>query len=167
MALKDLVPWRRRNESGALVPLEDEMTDLFRDAFEDFFRPWRPERRLRRLRELPAFAPEMDVKETDAEYVVSADIPGLSRDDIEVRVDEGRLVISGEKKQEEKKEDENYLRTERSYGSFLRSILLPSSVKEEEIGAVFKDGVLEVHLPKTEETTGRKVEIKAAGTDEE
>jgi HSP20 family protein len=105
------------------------------------------------------FAPAVNVSENDEAYKVSVELAGLSKDDVDVSVQEGRLTITGEKKEETKDEDENYIRTERSYGSFSRSIPLPSHVDEDAVSAKFKDGVLTVELPKTGEARGRRIEI--------
>lgn len=161
MAISDLIPWRKRRgrrESGDRLPAEREARDMFRDVFEDFFRD---------LDRAPAFrgggsrlAPAVDVSETDEDYRVSVELPGISKDDIEVTVDQGRLNIQGEKKEEEREEEEDYLRVERSYGSFSRSIPLPSSVDEDNIEASYDEGVLSCRLPKTGEARGKRIEVK-------
>jgi len=161
MAKKNLIPWRkgRGGEGRAGLPAREEPRELFREMFEDFFRPWAlaPWRLLGRELEL---SPAVDVTETDAEYKVSAELPGLTRDDIEVTLQEGRLTISGQKKEETREEKQSYLRVERSYGSFSRTIPLPSSVQEDAVEATFRDGVLSILLPKTAQARGKKVQIK-------
>jgi HSP20 family protein len=109
--------------------------------------------------ESAAFAPAANVSETEDEYRVSVELAGMGKDDVGVSIQEGRLTISGEKRKEEQEEKENYLRYERSYGSFTRTIPLPTSVDEGRISAKFKDGVLTVRLPKRPEARGKKVEI--------
>ena len=163
MAIKDLIPWHRRRgeKERALVPFEEEVRDLFRETFEDFFRPWLARGRRRGLPAMLKFAPDVDVKETEEEYTITADVPGLEKDDLEVTAGDGRITISGKKKEEKEEKGEDYLRMERSYGSFRRTIPLPSSVEENAIDASFKNGVLTVHVPKTEEARGRKVEVKS------
>ena len=163
MALRDLIPRRktRSEREEALVPAHEEAKDLFRETFEDFFRPWFRLPWRRPFGEAGAFAPAVNVSETDKDYRISVDLPGMDKEDVEVTVSEGRVTIGGEKKEEEKEEKENYLRLERSYGSFTRTIPLPSSVKEDAIEASFKMGVLEILLPKTEEARGKKVQIKS------
>lgn len=160
MTIRDLIPWRKRRgqreDDEERLPAEHEVRDLFRDAVEDFFSAWSDSPR---LSDRPV-APAIDVSETPDEYRVSVELPGMSRDDIEVTVDQGRLRIRGEKKEEQREEDEDYLRVERSYGTFSRTIPLPSTVEEEDIAASFQDGVLKVDLPKSEQERGRRIEIK-------
>ena len=158
MAIKDLIPWRkRRREVSEKLPNRSEVRDIFEDAVEDFFESWGLEPR---WQSEVAISPALDVSETDTEYKVTAELPGMSRDDIDVTLDQGRLTISGTKEEEQKEEKENYVRTERSYGSFTRTVPLPATVDEENIEANFKDGVLSLRLPKTEEARGRKVKIQ-------
>ena len=159
MAIRDLIPWRKHRRGEEALATREDARDVFQEMMEDFFRPggltsW--------ARREPALSPAFDVSETDDEYRVSMELPGLAKDDIEVSIENGRLTISGEKKEEQKEEKENFLRVERSYGSFTRSVPLPGTVNEEGIEASFKDGVLSVRLPKTEEARGKKVEIKGA-----
>jgi len=162
MAKRDLLPWRKgkSDEGGSGLPARHEPGELFREMFEDFFRPWAlaPWRLL--SRELGP-SPAVDVTETEGEYKVSVELPGLTKDDIEVTLEEGRLTITGEKKEEKREERQNFLRVERSYGSFSRTIPLASSVKEDAVEAAFKDGVLSILLPKTEQARGKKVQIKS------
>ena len=92
--------------------------------------------------------------------VVKAEIPGLKREEIQVSLSDSLLTISGERKEEVEKKEKGYFYSERSYGSFSRSIQLPAEVKTEKASAVFKDGVLEIRLPKTEQAKQRGVTIK-------
>ena len=108
---------------------------------------------------LPAglWSPSVDVAETDHSYTVTADLPGLSRDDVKVEITYNVLTISGERKSENGQE--KYHRVERIHGSFSRSFSLPSSVAGGKIAASFKDGVLTVTLPKAEESRGRVIKV--------
>ena len=126
-------------------------------------REWGLAPRWRRLLEerAPVFAPAMDVGETDAAYVVTVEIPGASRDDVAVEVEEGMLTIRGEKKSEREEKKERRRWIERSYGSFTRSFRLPSDAQLDRIEAGFKDGVLTVTIPKAEARKPRAVAIKA------
>jgi len=103
--------------------------------------------------------PAVDISETENELVVSADLPGLNREDIKVNVQNNVLTFSGERKQEMKSEEGNYHRLERSYGFFSRSFTLPATVKADEIKAVYKDGVLRLTLPKVEEARPRQIAV--------
>jgi HSP20 family protein len=115
------------------------------------------------------WVPPMSIVETDKEFTISAELPGLDQKDVDVSVEDGLLTIKGEKIQEreEKKEpDEEQKKVylyERSYGSFCRSFALPPTVDAARVDAVFKKGVLKVHLPKSAEAkpNGRKIEIKS------
>ncbi len=163
MDMRDLIPWRKRRRSPQSVDMapEHERQDMFRDAIEDFFSstrglaPW--------IRRELGFGPVADISESDQEYRVEVELPGLKKDDLNVTVDSGRLHITGERRQEDKDEGKNYVRTERSYGSFSRTMQLPATVNEDEAEAEYKDGVLTVTLPKTPEARGKKIDVKASG----
>jgi HSP20 family protein len=126
--------------------------DLRRE-FEDFWmRPWRgfrsrpwPTALAGRAEE--SWLPSTDVIQTGGALVVKADLPGLTRDDVKVILDNGDLVIQGERKQESKVEEKDYLRSECSYGSFYRRLPLPEGVDHSKIAAKVADGVLEVTVP--------------------
>ncbi|MCL4078399.1 Hsp20/alpha crystallin family protein [Coriobacteriia bacterium Es71-Z0120] len=95
-----------------------------------------------------AWMPRIDVKSTGDDMVVYAELPGMSKDDISVEVTDGVLTIKGERKAETEKSEEGWLIRERSYGAFERSLALPEGVEPDKITADYKDGVLEVHIPK-------------------
>lgn len=106
------------------------------------------------------FAPELELKEREGTYVLRVDLPGLREQDINVQVDDDNvLTISGERRQEETKREGAYEYSERSYGSFRRSIQLPRGVETSKIDADFRNGVLEVHVPKGEAVRARQVPI--------
>ncbi len=110
-----------------------------------------------------SFVPALDVKEDDKQILVHAELPGLTEKDIDVSLKDGVLTLKGEKKTEEKKEDQNYVRIERSYGRFHRSLALSSDIDESKIEAVFKNGVLSLTLPKAaQEKKEQKIQIKTA-----
>jgi HSP20 family protein len=104
----------------------------------------------------------VDIFEEGDDIVVKAEIPGIAKEDLEVSVTDNTITISGEKKKEEKIEKKNYFRMERTYGSFTRSIPVPSEIEKDKIKAKFKDGVLEIRAPKTEEAKqqAKKVNIE-------
>ncbi len=104
--------------------------------------------------------PALDLAETDSEFVVKAEMPGLDPKDIDVSLSENMLTIKGEKKQEREEKKENYHFMERSYGAFARSIQLPGEVNHRKITTSYKNGVLKIHLPKSEEAKKREVKIK-------
>lgn len=105
------------------------------------------------------WSPSVDIAETENELVVSADLPGVNKEDIKVNVQNNVLTFSGERKQGTKSEENNYHRLERSYGFFSRSFALPATVKADAIKAVYKDGVLRLTLPKVEEARPRQIAV--------
>jgi HSP20 family protein len=108
---------------------------------------------------LTTWAPAVDIYETPDALVVKADLPDMQEKDIDVRVENNLLTIHGERKFEKNISEDNYLRVERSYGSFSRSFSLPNTVNAESIHAEYKNGVLTVNLPKREESKPRQVKI--------
>ncbi len=159
----------RRRETKVPAKVEESRLpwpfEAMEKRFEDFFRrpfsmvspAWWPG-----LREAEGeLAPSIDIYEEGDEIVVKAELPGMKKEDIEVNLTEDSITISGEKKKEEKVERKGYHRHERSYGSFARSFSLPSEVRTDDAKGEFKDGVLEIRIPKTEEAKKkvRKVTI--------
>ncbi len=106
------------------------------------------------------FSPAIEVYETDKEIVVKAELPGVKKEDVEVTIKDNTLYIKGEKKEEREEKTEALHVVERVYGKFERAIGLPEDVKLEDIKAEYKDGVLEIKLPKVETTKETKIEIK-------
>ncbi len=102
----------------------------------------------------------VDVSEDEKNIVVKADLPGLKKDEISVSLDNDVLTIRGERKSESEEKEKNYHRVERSYGAFERQIVLGSHINVEQIKASYKDGVLELTLPKSEESRTKRIEIK-------
>ena len=105
------------------------------------------------------FSPQVDLSETEKEIIVKADIPGVEEKDLDISISNNILVIRGEKKSEKEEKKENYYRSERSYGSFQRSIQLPVKVEESKVDAVFKNGVLKITLPKDKSVEKGKKQI--------
>ena len=149
--------WRPR---GALrrTPfpgMEREMDELFGRFFSGW--PW-PRKEVEAL----GWSPAIDMVDRKDEMVLQADLPGLTEKDIEVTVQDGTLRLQGQRKEEkEAKEGEEYYCCERWTGSFSRALTLPPGINTEKISASFKNGVLEIHLPKAKEAEGKKIEIKA------
>jgi HSP20 family protein len=104
--------------------------------------------------------PAVDIHETEDGYVVKADLPGIKKDDIQIDLKDSTLTLKGEKKFEENVSKDNYVRTERSYGTFVRSFTLPENVDAEKIKASYKDGVLELTLPKREEAKPKQIKVE-------
>jgi len=105
--------------------------------------------------------PALDMSEDDKQVVVTAELPGMDPKDVDISIDKGVLTLKGEKKFEEEEKKENYHRIERSYGSFRRSVSLPTEVAEDKVKARFKDGVLKITLPKSEQTAAKKIQIES------
>ena len=104
--------------------------------------------------------PIVDVFEEKDDIVVKAELPGMEKDNIDVNLTDHRLTIKGEKKKEDEVKEENYYRAERSYGSFLRTLDLPKDVRADKVKASFKNGILEIRMPKTEEARTKEVKVK-------
>ena len=113
---------------------------------------------------LRRWVPAMDVTETDEQYVLRTDLPGISESDVNVELDDNVLTISGERKSEHEQRSEGFYRVERASGSFSRSLTLPEGVDADAIEASFDSGVLEVRIPKPEQPKPRKVQISVGGT---
>jgi len=144
----ELTPWRPFRE---LATLRDEMDKMW----DRFFGEW-PNRELFR----GAWAPSLDISETKNNYVVKAEVPGMDAKDIDISLSGDVLTVKGEKKQEQEEKDENYHRIERRYGSFSRSIRLPGEVQSDKIEAKYKNGILKLTLPKSEEAKKKEIKIK-------
>jgi HSP20 family protein len=113
------------------------------------------------LNEEPEFAVKVDVREDDKHYFIEADMPGFNRDDINVTLENATLTISGERKREETRKDDNYHIVERSAGKFSRSFSLPAgSIKESDLTASLKNGVLLITIGKSDNVQPRKIEVK-------
>jgi len=108
---------------------------------------------------LTAWAPAVDIFETENELVLKADLPDVNEKDLDIRVENNMLTIRGERKFEQEVKEENYLRIERTYGSFSRSFSLPNTVNTEGIKAEYKNGVLTVQLPKRAESKPKQVKV--------
>jgi HSP20 family protein len=106
------------------------------------------------------WTPTVDISETDGEYQIKAEIPDVRKEDVKVTLEDGVLTIQGERKQEKEEKGKKYHRIERSYGSFVRSFSLPDVIDEEKVKAEFKDGVLNLHLPKSEKAKPKAIEVK-------
>jgi len=104
--------------------------------------------------------PTVDISETEGEYLIKAELPEVKKEDVKVTVEDGVLTLQGERRQEKEEKGRKYHRVERSYGSFVRSFTLPESVDESGVKAEFKDGVLNLHLPKTEKVKPKAIEVK-------
>jgi len=114
------------------------------------------------LMTISAWEPSVDIIEDEKEYLVKADLPEVKKEDVKVTVENGMLTITGERKMEKEEKDKKYYRLERSYGNFLRSFALPGGADTSKVNAEFKDGVLKIHLPKTEKAKSKAIEVKVS-----
>jgi HSP20 family protein len=149
-----LIRWEPVRE---LNTIQNEMNRLFNTFFEAPTPGNGGSTQLRR------WLPAMDLVETEADFVLRADLPGLSEEDVKIELDDNVLTISGERKAEHEQRKEGYYRVERASGSFSRSLTLPEGVDPESVTANFDRGVLEVRIPKPEQRKPRKVAISVAG----
>ena len=102
----------------------------------------------------------LDLSETDQQIQVRLDVPGMDAKDIDIQVHENLLTVAGERKEEKEEEGELYHRVERRHGRFSRSVSLPCAVKQDEVDAEYRDGVLTIKLPKSEEAKARKIQVR-------
>ena len=122
----------------------------------------------RGLNELAAWAPQIEVFERENQLVIRADLPGLKKDDVQIELRDDSVVIQGERQDERREEREGFYTTERTYGRFYREIPLPEGADTDEATATFRDGVLEITIPRREgETGGRQLEIQDAQSAEQ
>ncbi len=144
----ELEPWRPFRE---LTTLRDEMDKLWTRFFGGWpsMEPSRGE-----------WVPSLDISETKENIVVKAEVPGMDAKDIDISLANEVLTVKGEKKQEKEEKEENYHRIERSFGTFSRSIRLPWEVQSEKIKANYRNGVLNITLPKSEEAKKKEIKIK-------
>jgi len=136
-----------------MTTLQERMNKLFEDSLT---------RSRATDQEFPmgSWTPAVDVYETDEKVVLKADLPGIDQKDIDLRIEDGTLIIRGERKFDKEKSQEDFHRIERAYGSFHRTFRLPGSVDQAAVQATHKDGVLEVVLTKKAETRPRQIKVE-------
>jgi HSP20 family protein len=142
----------RRDQSRGLT-LQDEVNRLFDDNFT---------RERSGHADLAMWSPAVDIYETENELVVKADLPDFQEKDLDVRITNNTLTIRGERKFENNIKEENYLRIERAYGSFMRSFSLPNTVNSENIRADYRNGILTLHMAKREESKPKQIKVSVA-----
>jgi HSP20 family protein len=109
------------------------------------------------------FSPRMDISETEQAYFIHAELPGVQKEDIKISISEDKILsISGEKKKSEQVQDENFVRMERFYGTFLRTFTLPEHIQSSSIKADFTNGILEISLPKSELIKPKEITVEIA-----
>ncbi|MDK2744469.1 MAG: Hsp20/alpha crystallin family protein [Nitrospira sp.] len=108
------------------------------------------------------WTPSVDISETEGEYQIKAEIPDVKKEDVKITLEDGVLTIQGERKHEKEEKGKKFHRIERSYGSFARTFALPDVIEVDQVKAEFKDGVLSLHLPKSEKAKPKAIEVKVA-----
>jgi HSP20 family protein len=147
-----LMPWSPARD---LLSIRDEMNRLFNDFLGrtgDQEGGW----------STGAWAPPVDIRETDEAIILKAELPGFSKDDVHIELHNNRLTLRGERKHEAEVKEEQYHRRERAYGSFQRTFLLPATIDQEQVTASFKNGILELRLPKSETARPKQIAITGA-----
>ena len=173
MKLHKLSPWNwfrsERGDAGVPVPVEPRQSELtpfvglhqeldrwMNDVMRQFGMPSLESR----FGEMPSLLrPRLDIAERDDEYVISVEVPGVEEKDIKLTLDDSRLVIEGEKRQESSTQEDRYQRIERSYGNFRRVLDLPADAQTEEIKASFDHGILKIRVPRSGEVKANRREI--------
>lgn len=143
---RGLFPWGRE----AFPSLREEMEDLLSRVWEDESEGWFS----------GALKPSVDLSETEKAVEVRMDLPGVKAKEIDIQINKNLLTVSGERKEEKEEKGKTYHRVERRTGNFSRSFTLPCAVAEDEVAAEYKDGILTITLPKTEEAQTRKIKVK-------
>lgn len=144
---------KKRPETSTIDILRREM-DQFFDDLVPF--SWSRENGGKLME---SWAPSADISEDKKEYMLRMDIPGMEKKDIKVNFQDGRITVTGERKKEETEEDKDFIRKERYEGSFYRSFTLPEAVKDDEIDASFKNGVLRISIPKAEVVEPKSIKV--------
>lgn len=148
-----IVRWRPMRD---MMNVQDEMNRLFDRFFGKEL--WDEDEQLSQMNWFPV----VDIKENQDEFTVFAELPGMKKEDVHITFSDGKLVIEGERKKEQEEKEANYHRVERSYGKFCRTFQLPSGIQANKIAADFKDGILKVKLPKSEEVKPKEIEVKVS-----
>jgi HSP20 family protein len=148
-----LVRWRPMRD---MMNVQDEMNRLFDRFFGKEL--WDEDEQLSQMNWFPV----VDIKENKDEFAIFAELPGMKKEDVHITFSDGKLVIEGERKKEQEEKEANYHRVERSYGKFCRTFQLPSGIQANKIAADFKDGILKIKLPKSEEVKPKEIEVKVS-----
>lgn len=141
----------RRFPGRHIINLKDEI-----DRFYDEFFGGRSEEN----ESTRGISPRVDIEETEQAFILSAEMPGLDKDDVKITFKEGNISVSGEKKDESNIKERHFHRQERNYGPFSRSFSIPGQIQAEKIEATFSNGILTVVMPKAEESKAKEIKIK-------
>ncbi|MEM7816784.1 MAG: Hsp20/alpha crystallin family protein [Candidatus Aenigmatarchaeota archaeon] len=148
-----LIRWRGRewDPFKELLDLQKEISNFFDASFETL---------PTKISQEATWLPSLDISEDKNNLIIKVDVPGVKQDDIDISISGDVLTIKGERKKEEETKDKNYYRRERFYGVFSRSLTLPNYVDTNKVEANYKDGVLEIVLPKTESAKPKQIKVK-------
>ncbi|WP_169332203.1 Hsp20/alpha crystallin family protein [Gracilimonas tropica] len=146
---------KHTNPSSPIESIKRQM-----DRFFDDLTPFTLRNTNDQLLGMDIMTPDTDMMETEKEYVIAVDLPGFQKKDIEINYQDNRLIIKGTRKEETKEEKPDYLHRERYFGEFIRTVTMPTKIKEDKIKASFKDGVLTVKAPKVEVSHPKVVAIE-------
>jgi HSP20 family protein len=144
----------------------DSFPNMERMMRNFFLSPWPAFRSMNRMFDditRVQFTPEVDLSETETEYTLSLTVPGMTKDDVNIDVTPDSITVSGERKVEDEKAEKRYHLRGQSYGAFTLSYTLPSEIKPDDVKAVYKNGLLEITLPKAETAKRHKVEVQVEG----
>lgn len=150
--MRSLMRW-----TPSLLPAVEDLRREF-DRFFDETEGLMPN--LLRSSRAGGWMPAVDIRETADEVVVEAELPGVRKEDIDVRIEDNTLFLRGERKEEHEERHGDFFRTERSFGTFQRAFTLPSPIDSQKVRAVFRNGMLTLHLPKSEQAKARQITIK-------
>ena len=136
----------------------EEMNDRLNKVFGGFPKPFELKEPLTGV----DFTPAVDIQETENQYLVKAELPEIKKEDVKVTVENGVLTIQGERKMEKEEKGKKFHRIERSYGTFLRTFTVPLDADETKVAADFREGLLKIHIPKTEKARTKAIEVKVS-----
>jgi HSP20 family protein len=157
-------PFRGTEELGEWGPLArwnpSREMEQFQSRLEKIFRNWSAWPELKEPLTTTEWTPSVDITEDDKEYLVKAELPEVKKEDVKVTLDDGTLSITGERKIQKEEKSRKYHRIERAYGSFERSFTLPNDADTAKVSSEFKDGVLQVHVPKNPAAKPKAIEVK-------
>jgi HSP20 family protein len=144
----NLMPWRRQTPFTNLSTLQQEMNRMFEDAFAPMAR-----------QSQEAVMPAIDIREDENNLIVTAELPGVDKKDVQIEVRDNILTIKGEKRAEKREEKDNWHTVERSYGSFTRRVMLPYEVDDAQADATMDQGVLTLKLPKSQGSSAKNIPV--------
>ncbi|WPY01857.1 Hsp20/alpha crystallin family protein (plasmid) [Candidatus Trichorickettsia mobilis] len=147
-----------RSRSTDIANNRSNISNIFEEFFNDFNRLSSP---LLSEGMRASLLPRINISETDNKYFIEAELPGVKQNDVELKLDNNILIIKGKTEETTENKERNYFMRERYYGSFQRSLTLPNNTNEDDINATFKDGILNIEISKKQESSTKRIEVKA------